>query len=1051
MNELKVFLSSTQLDLAETRQIIIRFLSCLKSDLIAMEFFGSDEQKPVDLCLAQVRECNVFIGIYAARYGQTDPKTRKSITELEYLEAAKMLKAGRLKALLLYVIDPKAMWPLEWGESKVESIKKLADFKKRLFRRHTVSFFKNAGDLPFMILRDVFQKIGISSKRGFKARPTVAVKQQTSLTRPVGMEFYREDLARLFYGRERELNQLEDQLLKYQMSLLIGSSGVGKSSLLCAGLMNRVREMGWVTGYARPLTNPISNLRKFLWSQLLEGDLPPELDFAAVMSAASMAHGSKQVLVIVDQFEDILGARDPSANEEVVVNLLNIFHSARDNLHFLISYRGDVEPQIGAIWQRISGSPSGLPRLYLHALTRDQAKTALQRTMSALTVRIGGSAEDVTAFRHQVLEDLETESRLSGYDGIYPPYMQMVVARVFDDKDKHNTYRPRQYDSAGGGRRIIADYLVNQLRYLGKDTEVGKRLLIALVSSYGTKTQKTLEEISAEAILPSMNAERTLGELIDLRLVRHVDGTYEIAHDFLARLVASELVSAEERETKKFKDLLATRSATYESTHAGLSRSEHLHVYKHRHKFLLTDDEARLLLGSHLSGDGPFNYWAVKYPKPKLAAWTRQLLSEHSDEIEGAAYRFLIKLGEPPCLAKLAETFSDYKRQRELAQYISKFAAREDMGLLIKLNRRRAEEVAHASEEAIVHVVDVNDRGVLEEIGRSRSRNVMLTFERIALNLSSRIGLDETRAGLHSKEPWRRIFSIHCLGKTGTREDFNYLLDLLKSRVPQRIRTAAVKATMRLALRFGDSIVVRTLLCSSNEHEVQEAVCAIDHPCDTVTIAELSKLYRRHPFPVAQAISNLATSRDLPQLRTMLSRMELLPQARELIYALCKCGGKQEFPYLFQLFLSYEAQIVLWNPFAVVDRISDLATRDHLPLLRQVVKTKEFWLYYTDGERPESRIPVAIYENAYFMKRLAGTAYGKVASRREFPIIFRMLSHDYWILQNAALVAIRKYGTADDLAPLVENAIANPAKSDGIIQAIDAIDDKIAAACNSQS
>lgn len=251
---LKIFLSSTKVDLAEARQNIIKFLGVLKSDLIAMEVFGSDERKPVDFSLAQVRKCNMFIGVYAERYGEVDPRTGKSITELEYIQARKMLQTGKLKTLLLYIVDPKACWPLDLIERDSEKMTRLSRFKDEILSSHTVSFFQDIDDLPFLILRDVIMKIGVGPDRLFRARKHAAAKQKTSLLHPVGMEYYGEDLARLFFGRDNELNTLEDQIVKFKMSLLIGSSGVGKTSLLCAGLTNRVKRMNWQTALVRPLT-----------------------------------------------------------------------------------------------------------------------------------------------------------------------------------------------------------------------------------------------------------------------------------------------------------------------------------------------------------------------------------------------------------------------------------------------------------------------------------------------------------------------------------------------------------------------------------------------------------------------------------------------------------------------------------------------------------------------------------------------------------------------------------------------------------------------------
>jgi len=54
-----------------------------------------------------------------------------------------------------------------------------------------------------------------------------------------------------------------------------------------------------------------------------------------------------------------------------------------------------------------------------------------------------------------------------------------------------------------------------------------------------------------------------------------------------------------------------------------------------------------------------------------------------------------------------------------------------------------------------------------------------------------------------------------------------------------------------------------------------------------------------------------------------------------------------------------------------------------------------------------------------------------------------MLCHDYWIIWNAALEAVRRHGTAEDVEPLLETAIANPSKSEGVIEAICVIDDRI--------
>ena len=1036
IDKLKIFLSSTQADLVRARENIIKFLGVLKPEIVAMELFGSDETKPIDFCLSQVRKCNIFIGVYAERYGFVDAQSGRSFTELEYIEASKMLKTGGITSLLLYVVDPKAHWPLDLVERDPDKMAKLAEFKEKILSNHTVSFFQNADDLPFFVLRDVIRKIGVGSDALFRAKERKTVSQKISLGRPIGMEYYGEDFSKLFFGRDKELDVLEDQILKHKISLLIGSSGVGKTSLLYAGLMNRVKEMGWQTALVRPLTEPVKNLKRLLWDQLLRGDLPSEFDFSSVLNAASTAHSGKRILVIIDQFEDILSAREYSDIDILTTNLLNAYNAADDNLRILICYRGDIESQIGTIWQRISGSPQGLPRTYLGPLEKKKAKLVLELTLKALGIAVRQSGKSELQFLDEVLVDLENESLLSGYSGIYPPFMQMIIARFFDDKDKNGNYQARQYYTSGQSKRIIADYLMNQLKYLGGQIEDGKQILISLVSSFGTKAQKTIKEISAESILPKSKVGKTLNSLIDLRLVRAVNGTYEIAHDFLARMISSELVSLEEREAKKFKDLLASRAVAYTSTKAGLTRSEHLLIYRFRNKLLCTDDEVKLLLESYLAGNGPISYWAKRYSKAKLISWTRQFLSERGHEIGDTACRFLIKLGEKLPLSLLAKRFSDYKQQHELSRYIREFRTNRDIELLIELNRKKAEAVADASQAALVELIKANDKRLLQKMAMSNSRKTMLTFEKAALNLSKHISLDEIRGGIHSNEGWRKLFSIYALAYKGDQNDLISFQEQLRSTVPQKVRTALIKSMARLSMKLGDVNLLKEHLSDKKGSTVEKTLEAIDMPSDTIRIKDLFPLYDAYPFLVSDAVYHISTPADIPELKKILSRISLDPSAREMVYALCKHGSEDEFTFLFKLFLNYDEEIRFWNPFAVVERISELATKRHLPLLREVINVEEFWHYYKDSERPKKRIPLKDYRNVYFIKRLAGTAFGKIAGRKEFPIIYKMLRHDYWIIRNAALEAIRKHGSINDLEALLEIADKNVPESAGLIEAM---------------
>jgi hypothetical protein len=83
-----VYLSSTSEDLREHRAAVIDFLRRCGYDVDAMEKYGARDDRPRAACEADVAQCDIYVGIFAWRYGHVptdDNAQARSITELEYL------------------------------------------------------------------------------------------------------------------------------------------------------------------------------------------------------------------------------------------------------------------------------------------------------------------------------------------------------------------------------------------------------------------------------------------------------------------------------------------------------------------------------------------------------------------------------------------------------------------------------------------------------------------------------------------------------------------------------------------------------------------------------------------------------------------------------------------------------------------------------------------------------------------------------------------------------------------------------------------------------
>ena len=107
--QLKIYISSTFVDLEQYREKVYRELRSLRHDVVAMEDYVAADKRPLDQCLQDVRSADVYVGIFAWRYGYIPTKDNpeeKAITELELREAERLGKPR-----LIFVLKNTAPWP----------------------------------------------------------------------------------------------------------------------------------------------------------------------------------------------------------------------------------------------------------------------------------------------------------------------------------------------------------------------------------------------------------------------------------------------------------------------------------------------------------------------------------------------------------------------------------------------------------------------------------------------------------------------------------------------------------------------------------------------------------------------------------------------------------------------------------------------------------------------------------------------------------------------------------------------------------------------------
>lgn len=153
-----IFISSTFVDLAGHRKAVWGLLKEFDVSIRGMEQFGARKETPLETCITEVEQSDIYVGIIAFRLGSIEESSGKSYTQLEY-ERAQSLS----KETLIYLIDEENALVSMRSIDRGMNLDKLDAFKRTLRDRHTVDTFVTEDDLVEKLRRDLKRHLSPSS------------------------------------------------------------------------------------------------------------------------------------------------------------------------------------------------------------------------------------------------------------------------------------------------------------------------------------------------------------------------------------------------------------------------------------------------------------------------------------------------------------------------------------------------------------------------------------------------------------------------------------------------------------------------------------------------------------------------------------------------------------------------------------------------------------------------------------------------------------------------------------------------------------------------
>ncbi|TWU10143.1 nSTAND1 domain-containing NTPase [Allorhodopirellula heiligendammensis] len=361
------------------------------------------------------------------------------------------------------------------------------------------------------------------------------------------LNWFRREDAEVFFGRGREIRGLYDRLTapgNAPIVLLFGQSGVGKSSLLDAGLIPRLESQYDVAYERRADEGVLGSLRQAL-------QLPPQCGLSKDAWRARETQLGRPVIVILDQVEELFTRPIEELPDELerFLNFLNDIFSdvnRRPQGKLVLAFRkewlAELESQIGKYGLSCS-------QVFLERLGRQGIMEAVKGPTSTVRLQMQYGLQIDHDLPEIIADDL-----LEDRDSSVAPTLQILLTKLWRQAKQINSGHPPMtqelYQQLRRNGILLRDFLDQQIEEIHRrrPNAVDSGLLLDVIALHttplGTADQCSLKELQdayshVSTVLPDL-----LQHCQDLYVLSIADNsanagsqTTRLAHDTIAPLV----------------------------------------------------------------------------------------------------------------------------------------------------------------------------------------------------------------------------------------------------------------------------------------------------------------------------------------------------------------------------------------------------------------------------------------------------------------------------------------------------------------------------------
>jgi len=404
----------------------------------------------------------------------------------------------------------------------------------------------------------------------------------------------------IFFGRDKEIEELHSRVFESRIIVVYGTSGTGKSSLINCGLANKFNDSDWLPVNVRrgqninqSLSDALdkASITKFTSGKKDKQGLKPE-NISKIIQSIYLDH-FKPVYIIFDQFEELFIFGNNEEKDELIRSVKKVLDSDLQ-CRFIFSVR---EEYLAGFTEFEKVIPTFLAnRIRIEKMTRNNAIQVIEGPcrLSGIIVEAG--------FSEKLLDKLNP-----GNPEVELTWLQVYIDKIFrialTEAAGARVISTDLLNEVGDVKDLLGTFLEEQMSQLD-DPESGLVILKSFVSVKGTRQQVTGADVIeySKTIGKELEGEKVkdlIQKFIRLRILKDKDenGRYELRHDSLAAKIY-ENITLVEKELLEIRQFLDNAYKSYEKRQLLLSDIDLQYIAPYEDRLFINEKLQKFIVQS---------------------------------------------------------------------------------------------------------------------------------------------------------------------------------------------------------------------------------------------------------------------------------------------------------------------------------------------------------------------------------------------------------------------------------------------------------------------